>query len=351
MSEHEAALAEAAADIFGDRCTGEWLAANEGALDAGLWAVLRDTGLTRVGVPEEAGGSGGSLADAAVLLRLAGAYSAQVPLAEALIGGWLAASAGLPLPNGILTLGLGALRADPAGGRWQITGTLPRVPYAAASDAIAGIAAGPNGPVVFVAPSPDACIRPGRNLAGEPRDDVTIDTHVTTAAAVTASPALHDDLLAYTRLGRALMIVGGSQSALDAAVRYANERQQFGRAIAAFQAVQQQIAYAAGETAAAGCAADSAVNVCLRGLSTEPARLACMVAKARAGTAAGTVASVAHQVFGAIGITREHTLRFHTTRLWSWRDEWSSDTDCTREFTAAAVTAGEDGLWPLLTAL
>jgi acyl-CoA dehydrogenase len=351
MSEHEGALAEAATDIFGDYCTSERLAANEGALDTGLWDVLCDTGLTRVGLPEEAGGSGGSLGDAAVLLRLAGAYSAQVPLAEALIGGWLLAAAGLPLPGGALTLGLGPLRARLADDHWQFTGVLPRVPYAAGSDAIAGIAAGPGGPVVFVVPRSDTSIRPGRNLAGEPRDDVTLDARVAAAAAVTASPALSEDLLTYARLGRALMIVGAAQSTLDATVRYANERHQFGRPIAAFQAVRQQIAYAAGETAAARSAADSAVNACVRGLSTAPAHLAATVAKARAGMAAGTVASVAHQVHGAIGITHEHALRFRTTRLWSWRDEWASDVDCVREFTAAAVAAGEDGLWPLLTAL
>lgn len=351
MSEHEDTLAAAATDIFGDYCTSERLGANEGALDTGLWKVLGDTGLTRVGLPEEVGGSGGSLADAAVLLRLAGAHSAQVPLAEALIGGWLLAAASLALPDGILTLGLGPLRAQLADDHWQITSTLPRVPYAAGSDAIAGIAAGPDGPVVFAVTRSDTSIRPGRNLAGEPRDDVTFNARVRAAAAVTAAPALRHDLLTYTRLGRALMLVGASQSTLDATVRYANERHQFGRAIAAFQAVQQQIAYAAGETAAAEGAADSAVNACVRGLSTPQAHLAATVAKARAGLAAGTVASVAHQVHGAIGMTHEHALRFRTTRLWAWRDEWASDTDCMREFTAAAVAAGEDGLWPLLTAL
>jgi acyl-CoA dehydrogenase len=351
MSEHEDTLAGAATDIFHDYCTSDRLAAHEGALDTGLWEVLRDTGLTRVGLPEEAGGSGGSLADAAVVLRLAGAYSAQVPLAEALIGGWLLASAGLPLPDGILTLGLGALSASRADGRWRVTGTLPRVPYAAGSDAIAGIAAGPNGPVVFAAPRRDLDVRSGINLAGEPRDNVTLNVRVATAAAVTDAPTLHDDLHSYARLGRVLMIAGAARSTLDATVRYASERHQFGRPIAAFQAVQQQIAYAAGETAAARGAADSAVNACAHGLSAATAQLACTAAKARAGLAAGAVASVAHQVHGAIGITHEHTLRFRTTRLWSWRDEWASDTDCMREFTAAAVAAGEAGLWPLLTAL
>jgi acyl-CoA dehydrogenase len=313
--------------------------------------VLRDTGFTRLGLPEEAGGSGGSLADAAVVLRAAGVYSAQVPLAEALAGGWLLACAGLPLPEGILTLGLGALSAHRNDGQWHVTGTLPRVPYAAAADAVAGIAAGPRGHVVFAVPRADLDIRSGSNLAREPRDSVTINARVAIAAEVTGTPALHDDLLSYARLCRVLMIVGAAQGTLDATVRYANERHQFGRPIAAFQAVQQQVAYAAGEVAAARGSADAAVNACVHELSIMTARLACTAAKARAGLAAGAVASVAHQVHGAIGITREHALRFRTTRLWSWREEWASDTDCIREFTAAAVAAGGEGLWPLLAAL
>lgn len=351
MSEHEDALADAAISIFGDHCTSERLGTNEGLLDTDLWSVLAETGLTRIGVPEAIGGSGGSLADVAVVLPIAGMYGAQVPLAEALLGGWLLAAAGLPLPDGILTLGLGALTAQSDHGRWRITGTVPRVPYAAASDSIAGIATGQDGPVLFVVPRAGLDIHPGANLAGEPRDDVTLDVRAEAAAAVTSAPSLNDDLLTYARLARALMLSGALQSALDLTVQYANERRQFGRPIAAFQAVQQQIACAAGETAAARGVVDSAVNTCARDLSSSAASLVATVAKARAGIAAGTVASVAHQVHGAIGTTREHALRFRTTRLWSWRDEWGSDIDCTREFTATAAAVGEEGLWPLLTAL
>src|SRR5262245_19857719 len=129
------------------------------------------------------------------------------------------------------------------------------------------------------------------------------------------------------------MLSGAARRVLDATVRYAGERQQFGRPIAAFQAVQHQVACAAGEVAGAGGAADAAVAACAHGLSTEVARLASLVAKARAGLAAGPVAAVAHQVHGAIGCTREHDLRLGTTRLWSWREEWTSDCDCAWELT------------------
>ncbi len=76
-------------------------------------------------MPEEAGGSGGSLADAAAVLRAAGHRAAAVPLAET---GWLAgrllAEAGLSVPAGVLTAASGEVEADGE----TLRGTLRRVP-------------------------------------------------------------------------------------------------------------------------------------------------------------------------------------------------------------------------------
>src|SRR5262245_56408101 len=65
------------------------------------WTELERAGLTRVGVPEEIGGSGGDLIQAAVVVHAAGYAAAPVPLAEAtLLAGWLLARAGVRLPDG-----------------------------------------------------------------------------------------------------------------------------------------------------------------------------------------------------------------------------------------------------------
>ena len=53
--------------------------------DDGLWAALADAGLTGVGLPEEAGGSGGELADAVAIVRTLAAGAAAVPVAEQLL--------------------------------------------------------------------------------------------------------------------------------------------------------------------------------------------------------------------------------------------------------------------------
>ncbi len=48
-------------------------------------------------------------------------------------------------------------------------------------------------------------------------------------------------------------------------------------------------------------------------------------AKIRVGEAAGEGAAIAHQVLGAIGFTKEHTLHRFTRRLWAWRDDFGNE--------------------------
>ena len=59
------------------------------------------------------------------------------------------------------------------------------------------------------------------------------------------------------------------------------------------------------------------------------------------------MSAIAHQIHGAIGMTQEYTLRFITSRLWSWRDEWGSEDMWAKELARSAV-AGIGGLWPLV---
>lgn len=93
-----AELHELAESIFGDA------ASNDTGFDAGVWATLEETGLARLTLPGEAGGSEGTLEDAAVVLAAAGAHAARVPLVETdLLAGWLLHTAGVPLPDGPLT--------------------------------------------------------------------------------------------------------------------------------------------------------------------------------------------------------------------------------------------------------
>ncbi len=295
------------------------------------WPALLESGLALAGVPEEAGGSGGTLADAAAVLRAAGRGGAAVPLAET---GWLAgrllAEAGLPVPPGALTAASGDVETD---GR-TLTGTLRRVPWARSAHRIAVLA---DGLVAVVDPA-HARITEGANVAGEPRDDVVLSGVRAEAAAPCGADAA--ELRRRGALARAVQLTGAMGRALDLSVRYAGEREQFGRPLARFQAVQQMLAELAGEATVADVAVRAAVR-------TPDDPVAVAAAKANASRAAGAVAAIAHQVHGALGVTGEHVLRTVTLRLWSWRDEYGNETAWADDLGAAAAAAADP--WAFLT--
>jgi acyl-CoA dehydrogenase len=51
-----------------------------------------------------------------------------------------------------------------------------------------------------------------------------------------------------------------------------------------------------------------------------------------------------------IGFTHEHELQNLTRRLWSWRDEFGTESRRSREFGREVMAAGPDALWPIITA-
>src|SRR6185437_10674003 len=198
------------------------------------------------------------------------------------------------------------------------------------------------------------------NLAGEPRDEVPLGPG---ASLREVPPGTAEYARRLLRLFRSLLIAGAAQRALGLTVAYVNEREQFGRALARFPTVQQEIARMAGEVALISAATQAAVaaeEVMSDHIRTEQTRAdqmgagtlsAVVAAKAQASDSAGTVAAIAHQLHGAIGTTEEHRLRLTTTRLWSWRDEDGTAAECFAELGQAAlgVAGPGGGLWPWLT--
>jgi acyl-CoA dehydrogenase len=348
MTEDQRILEATVRDILTDHSAPAQVSEAAGRLDRSLWDVFESAGLTLVGTPEDAGGSGGGIEDVAVLLRLAGEFCAPIPLAEAgWMGSGLLAAAGIPLPEGVLTVGIGSTTAAKTGSNWRVTGLLRRVAYGGDADWITGLASVAGEPVVFLAPLDNADVTAGANLAREPRDDIALNI-VIPGHAVAGAPVDQQHLMMRGALSRALLIAGATEAVLAQTLTYAEQRVQFGRPIAAFQAIQQHVAQLAGEVLAARAAADGAVTAMVSGSSTDRL-IAVAAAKIRTAQAAGTVASIAHQVHGAIGMTEEHPLRLSTMRLWSWREEWGSEALWAQTLTHAIAASGGRGMWPALT--
>ncbi|TFV61988.1 UNVERIFIED_ORG: acyl-CoA dehydrogenase [Bacillus sp. AZ43] len=325
--------------------------------DAGLWSALADAGLTGVGLPEEAGGSGGELADAVAIVRTLASGAAAVPVAEQLLvagPALVAADLELPSPAEPLTIALAdAVSVHPVDngdgpGRFTLTGTVTDVAWAGVCPRVVVLApapAGIEGAVLALLDVSSLAATDASNLAGEPRGSLVLDG--VPASGALLPPARAADVRARYALARAVQLGAALETVLAWTVQYAGERQQFGRPLGKFQAIQMELAEMAGEVTAVTALTDAAVQSLEHG---DPGfELAAAAAKVRAGAAVEVVARLAHQVHGAIGFTQEHKLHHLTRRLWSWRDEAGSDLAWSRVLGAGLLADGPDGLWPALT--
>lgn len=351
MSETQTLVAESADRLFGDLCTKETLdAAEAGAWPERLWAEIEAAGFPAalaVGGPDEVP----ELEVAAAILRAAGHHAAPVPLAETMLGGYLLSASGLAVPEGPLSVApLGTeetLRLGVDDGQARLGGTASRVPFAARAARIVIVARANDGWSV-AALDPARCeLRPGSNYAGEPREEVSLDgvtLPLAETAPLTSSLSVERIELLATLL-RTVLMAGALDRVLDLSARYASERVQFGRPIARFQVIRQQLAVLAGEVAAADMASRAAVAAA----GGDGLDFAVAAAKLRVGEAAGRAAAIAHQVHGAIGFTHEHTLHHVTRRLWSWRDELGSESEWAERLGREVAGRGAEALWPLIT--
>ncbi|MDX2968146.1 acyl-CoA dehydrogenase family protein [Kribbella solani] len=313
-----------------------------------LWSALESIGVTTLSVPEEYGGSGGDVVTAVAVLEVLGEHAAAVPFAEtALLAGRLLSGCGVQVPPGPLAAIVAGpeLQVQPTVSGVQMSGVARRVPWARAAEHLVVLAEDR----VILLRRAEGLVAQGTNIAGEPRDDVAFDCAVPAERVywLRGEPqrVVREQRLRMT-LARAALIAGAARRALELTVAYAGEREQFGRPIGKFQAVQQHLAAMAGEVLLTKIAVEAAAVAVD---ADSGAEVAVAAAKTVAGQAAGLVASLAHQVHGALGYTEEHPLRHSTTRLWAWRDEAGNEAACSAVLDQHVLAAGKGGLWPLIS--
>lgn len=308
------------------------------------WDAVAEMGLPWIGVAEAAGGEGGTLLDALAVLRLAGRHALPLPLAETgLLGGWLLASAGLDIPRApvsvVPTLPQPALRYD---GR-TLSGTATRVPWARSAERVVVLLPADGRSVVASFDRADLRVEPLTNMAGEPRDTV----HFTDVPLDVVGPTDIDveQLRLRGALTRVALIAGALERVRDVTVQYAGEREQFGKPINRFQAVQEHLVHVAQQAALVGTAADVAGREAERGGGA--VEIAC--AKSLAAEAVHVATRAAHQAHGAMGMTQEYSLHQVTRRLWSWRREHGDGAFWDLHLGRLAASRGADALYPLVT--
>jgi acyl-CoA dehydrogenase len=253
------------------------------------------------------------------------------------------ASAGLALPEGVRTILPPAPTLSLDGGR--LFGTAPAVAWGHRAEHLIGLVDG----VVVLAPGPAAssggpAVSRGVNLAEEPRDTVIFDGVRVTACADAPDGVTEQSVWERSALGRAALMAGAISAVAAMTLRYSGEREQFGRPIGRFQAVQAHLVTIHQQAAVVASALDGAVEAVELGRGGF--EIAC--AKMLADRAAQLVTAAAHQTHGAIGMTKEYPLHYLTRRLWAWRDEAGGHHRWADRLGAALVAGGPDALYPAI---
>ena len=340
MSETAQLIRDAAHRLFAQHVTvdllhrvesGEW---PEALWDAVEEAGFLDTLVDRDSAPAE------RAANTAALLQAAARHLAPIPLGETIVvRAWLAARK-VKAPRGPLSFALLDGHTHTHGDHAHLEGVVVRAPFGRHASALLVAAKGGQEAVLIPPKRGRGLI--GANMANEARDDFAFgDTAGATVAGLSG-----EDLLSAGAALRAMAMAGALARVLMQTVEYSRQRVQFGKAIASFQAIQQQLAVLAGHVAATGIVAEAAIADLE---APERLRLSAAVAKVRAGDAASAATNIAHQVHGAIGITKEHSLHFATRRLWSWRAEFGNEAYWAEQLGRAACGAGADAYWPSVT--
>jgi len=221
------------------------------------WSACAEAGLLALGAPDALGGDGLGLAEVGVLLHEAGRRALTLPLRETLVTGLLplvAAASAEVLSDVVPRVIAGDLLLLPAlnepgvalpvvpatllhGGR--VTGRKLAVPQYDGPALLVVSVTGPDGPVVaLVDPAAD-----GVTAIGTPSSrGVAEATYVFDGAAVMATFDGAATVRAHAIAGLLLTGDGLLAGARDLTAGYIAERIQFGRRLAEFQAVAQQIA-------------------------------------------------------------------------------------------------------------
>ncbi len=302
-----------------------------------LWTELDALGLTRLTGAESAGGSGAGWPEAAELLTAAAWHGLRLPIAEHdVLAGWLLETLGLPTDHSRRTVAVLDDRGEAHG-----------VPWAAASERIVVVWGGPESRRTRDVAVADLEVRPGLNIAGEPRDHVTFVVGEDQGHPV--PEAVFTELTLRGALVRAVQGCGALERILSLSVDYTTQRYQFGRPLAKFQAIQHMLADIAGEVALARSATDTAVRrVAVGPWTCREVRASVATARSCVGHATTTVVRNAHQVHGAIGTTQEHQLHRFTLAALAWRSESGTTEHWDQVLTDLLLEQGSLGLWPTI---
>ena len=276
------------------------------------------------------------MVDSAVVLEEIGRALCPVPYASSAIG----ARALQPELDGIGTI---AIYEPGSRYEWRtpttevrdgrVYGTKVHVVDATAADQFIVTAMGENGFDAFVAI--EGRIEPIATADGS-RKQATVVFDGAKAFPLAVDHAAVERALDRLGVAYAVDAVGAAQRALELSVEYAKEREQFGKPIGSFQAVQHLCADML-RAVELGRAAAYYACWAIDEASPEEAHRAATLARAFAADAFPQLGGTAIQVFGGIGFTWEHDIHLYYKRLLSQSVAFGTASDHLEELAAIAI--------------
>jgi alkylation response protein AidB-like acyl-CoA dehydrogenase len=263
---------------------------SERGYDESLWQLLcEQVGAAALVVPEELGGAGGELADAATVLQELGRALVPSPLLGTTLTELALLAAPEPDAETLAALAegtsIGALVLDPD---YVVNGDIADVVVAAPDR--------PGGRLsrwTRFSAQPVTAMDLTRRLARvEPEESIDLGP----------DPGLAD----FAAILLAAEQIGAAERCLDLTVEYAKSRVQFGRPIGSFQALKHRMADLYVAVAAARAVVDDACD--------EPTSTNAATARLAATEALNTVAAEGIQLHGGIAITWEHDMHLYFKR-------------------------------------
>ena len=344
LSKPQKLLKETAREFLARECKPERvreLMETETAHDDKLWQSIADQGWTGLIIPEEHGGLGLGLVEMAVvaeemgraclpgaflstltasaLIERAGSAEQRAKYLELIAAGELKATVAFLEEGANWDADAVKLEATREGGNFSVTGKKLFVPDAGVADLLICVARdGDSLSLLPVAREAEGVhVKPMPSMDGTRKvyevsfEGVTLTEADALGANGDARGALGGALEVATAVLCAEM-VGGMGWVLDTTVEYAKTRQQFGRPIGSFQAVQHQCADMLLMTESARSAAYYAAYALT--VNDPAARGAVSIAKAYCSDAYREVGNRGVQVHGGIGFTWEHDLQLYYKR-------------------------------------
>ncbi|MHB8467941.1 MAG: acyl-CoA dehydrogenase family protein [Acidimicrobiales bacterium] len=321
-----------------------------------FWTQLGESGLLGLTIPEELGGSGMSMLDAAVVYVELGRALAPSPhfVSTVVCGTALAASpaqhqwlprissgeailtpAWLEPGRGFGPLGV-QLRAVAERGGWRLSGVKRHVAFASVATRLLVLARSEDDIVLLLVDPSSAgvALTQRTTMASDTQYDVALhDVWVGPDALVaTGWPAWHEVMLDAIILAAA-QAVGGARAALDITVQYAKDRRQFDKPLGAFQALAHYMSDAVTAIDGAETLVWEAAWARTAGRPTD--RLAPM-AKLFACRTFRDVTAMGQQIFGGVGFTLDYDIQLYFRRAKQLELSWW-DTRYLEELVAADV--------------